>query len=131
MRFAPLFLVLFICACASSGPSTPGRPRLHGPAITSQDRADPLGALRRAGAADAITPEGAAALFGKADVERHDGKGAILTWRTATCAIALAFAADSAGDLRLGAADIAGRDQHAPAPPMDQCVREAMARRAS
>jgi hypothetical protein len=129
MRFAPLLFALLLGACATAGPATPAR--VSGPGLSAQDRADPLRALSRAGAADAMTPHGAAALFGKADIERHDGAGAILTWRTAHCALVLAFAADARGVLRLGAADIAGRDQHAPAPPMDQCVREALARRAS
>jgi len=128
LAFLPLLAALAACA---SGPTpaayAPGR---RGPAIAERDRADPFGALRRAGAADALTPEGALALFGKADIDRRDGAGAILTWRTPSCAIVLAFADDARGDLRLGAADIAGKDQHAPSPPMDLCVREALARRA-
>jgi hypothetical protein len=119
-------LALLASACAGTGPGV--RPR--GPALSAADRADPAGAIRRAGAPDAITPAGARTLFGPADVERRDGAGAILTWRTPTCAIVLAFAADRAGDLRLGAADIGARDQRAPAPSADQCVREALARRA-
>jgi hypothetical protein len=103
----------------------------RGPAISERDRSDPVGALRRVGAADAITPEGARALFGAPDVERRDGAGAILTWRTRTCAFALAFAAGPGGQMRLGAADIVAKDQRAPTPPLDLCVREAMARRTS
>lgn len=124
---AALALALFAAACASGGPSV--TPRATG--LSAADRSDPLGALRRIGAGDSITPEGAKALFGQPDVERRDGAGALLTWRTPTCALALAFAADRAGVLRLGAADIAGRDQHAPSPPLDLCVREASAGRAS
>jgi hypothetical protein len=96
--------------------------------LTEGDRADAAGALRRAGATDAMTPEGARMLFGKADVERRDGKGAILTYKTATCAMVLIFAADRIGDLRLNLVDAAARDQRATAPPLDQCVTEALAR---
>jgi hypothetical protein len=131
MRFfsvlAPLLLAAALGACAGGGPVSPGR---RGPGLSPADRADPIGALRRAGAGDAMTPDGARDLFGPAQIERRDGAGAILTWRTQTCAIVLAFGADRAGALRLGAADIAGRDQHAPNPPPEQCVREALARRA-
>jgi hypothetical protein len=96
--------------------------------LTEADKADPAGALRRAGAGDAMTPEGARMLFGKADVERRDGKGAMLTYKTATCAMVLVFAADRIGDLRLDLVDAAARDQRASNPPLDQCVSEALAR---
>jgi hypothetical protein len=76
-----------------------------------------------------MTPEGAHALFGTADVERADGAGAILTYRMRTCALVLVFAADPAGDLRLGATEAAARDQRAPRPALEQCVSEALARR--
>jgi hypothetical protein len=130
MRTVVILAALLLAAgCASGSGFAPlGR---SGGGLSAADRADPLGALRRVGAGDSITPEGAKALFGAPDVERRDGAGAMLTWRTPTCAVALAFAADRTGTLRLGAASIAGRDQHAPQPPADQCVREAMAHRTS
>ncbi|HWA22623.1 MAG TPA: hypothetical protein VG735_09535 [Caulobacterales bacterium] len=132
MRLAVLSAALVLAGCASAPPNTTGAPKLpraHGVRLTDADRADPAGALRRAGAADAMTPEGAHSLFGTADVERVDGAGALLTYRTPTCALALAFAADGAGDLRLGAVEAAARDQRAPRPPLEQCVTEALARR--
>lgn len=76
-----------------------------------------------------MTPEGAHTLFGTADVERVDGAGAILTYRTPSCALVLVFAADRAGDLRLGAFDAAPRDQRAIRPALEACVTEALARR--
>ena len=124
---------LLLAGCASAPPNTVGGapriPRAHGVRITDADRADPVGALRRAGAADAMTPEGAHTLFGTADVERADGAGAILTYRMRTCALVLVFAADPAGDLRLGAMEATARDQRAPRPALEQCVSEALARR--
>jgi hypothetical protein len=134
MRVALLPLLL-LAGCASttpaSAPTGPRFPRSHGVTLTEGDRADPVNALRRAGAPDAMTPEGARALFGRADIERLDGAGAMLTYRTTTCAIVLVFAADGAGDLRLGAAEAAARDQRAPTPPLAQCVSEARARAAT
>ena len=132
MRFAA-FALLFLAGCASTAPVSTGPrfPRSHGVTLTEADRANPVAALRRAGAADAMTPEGARRLFGKADVERVDGAGAMLTYRTPTCAIVLIFAADRSGDLRLGAAEAAARDQRAPTPPLEQCVTEAQARAAT
>jgi hypothetical protein len=136
MRAFLLVALLALSACAS-GPAPgprPGRaaatpfPRSHGVTLTAADKADPMAALRRAGAGDAMTPEGARSLFGRADVERLDGAGALLTYRTPTCALVLLFAADRAGDLRLGATEAAARDQRAPTPPFDQCVSEALAR---
>jgi hypothetical protein len=130
-----LFLALLVLSgCASAPGPRPGRtvtpqfPRSHGVTLTAGDKADPIGALRRVGAGDAMTPEGARSLFGRADVERADGAGAMLTYRTASCALVLVFAADRSGDLRLGATDVAARDQRAPTPPFDQCVSEALAR---
>jgi hypothetical protein len=130
--FLLLIPILALAGGCASGPTPASyHPAGRGPGLSERDRADPAGALRRAGAGDALTPDGAQALFGRADIERRDGAGALLTWRTRTCAIALAFAVDARGDLRLGAADIAARDQRAPAPSLDQCVREALARRAT
>ena len=124
-RIAAISALATLSACAEGGGQyTPAVS--HGPPLSAADRADPVGAIRRAGAGDAMTAEGAKTLFGPADVERHDGAGAILTWRTATCAIVLVFGGP---DLRLGAADVGAKDQHAAAPPLDLCVREALARR--
>jgi len=97
--------------------------------LNAQDRSDPVGAIRRSGAADAMTVEGARILFGKADVERQEGAGAIMTYRTTDCAMTLVFAADNAGDLRLSAAQAVARDQRAAIPPLDKCVRQAIGRR--
>jgi len=126
-----LFAAMLLLAGCAGGASAPASGHARTPALSERDRGDPLGALRRAGAGDAVTLEGARALFGPADVERRDGAGAILTYRTPACALALLFAADGAGVLRLGAAEIAARNQRAPAPPTEQCVAEAMARRAN
>jgi hypothetical protein len=127
MRFAIAFVVLFL---ASVGPG-PVFPRSQGPSLTAADRADPVAALRRAGAGDAMTPEGARTLFGRADVERVDGAGAMLTYRLQTCALALVFAAPPGGDLRLGAVEAAARDPRGPTPSLAQCVTEARARATS
>lgn len=138
MRAFLLVACLVLSACASgpapgarsAGPGAQTFPRSRGVTLTAGDRADPIAALRRAGAADAMTPEGARTLFGRAQVERMDGAGAMLTYRTPNCALVLVFAADRAGDLRLGATDAAARDQRAQPPPFDQCVNEALARAA-
>ncbi len=94
------------------------------PRVTAADRADPLAALNRLGAADSLTPEGAEALLGPPHIARRDGKGAILTWRTPACALVLVFA-EQGGALRLGALDVAARTHAAPAPPLSVCVAEA------
>jgi hypothetical protein len=120
-------VVLVLLAGCASAPA--GLPRAG--AVSEGDRADPASALRRLGAADSLTLEGARALFGGADVERREGAGAILTYRTANCAVTLVFAADGAGALRLGAMEARARDQRAAPPPLEQCVNEAMARRAT
>lgn len=133
MRHVVFAIVLVLGGCASAPANTvggaPRLPRTHGIKLTDADRADPVAALRRAGAADAMTPEGAHTLFGTADIERVDGAGAMLTYRTPTCALALVFAADGAGDLRLGAVEAAARNQRAPRPALELCVQEALARR--
>jgi hypothetical protein len=45
--------------------------------------------------------------------------------------VTLVFAADGAGALRLGAMEARARDQRAAPPPLEQCVNEAMVRRAT
>jgi hypothetical protein len=133
MRYPALAVALFLAGCASAPANNAAAgsrlPRSHGVKLTDADRANPANALRRAGATDAMTPEGAHTLFGTGDVERVDGAGAMLTYRMPTCALALVFAADGAGDLRLGAVEAAARDQRSPRPSLEQCVTEALARR--
>jgi hypothetical protein len=130
MRLAAYLVLLSLAGCGSAPRPSAGPvfPRSHGPILTPADRADPVAALRRAGAGDAMTPEGARVLFGRADIERVDGAGAMLTYRMQTCALALVFAAPNGGDLRLGAIEAAARNPRTPAPSLAQCVSEARAR---
>ncbi|MEJ0022729.1 MAG: hypothetical protein WDN76_04305 [Alphaproteobacteria bacterium] len=134
MRHAALAAALLLAGCASAPPNTVGvigskLPRSHGVKLTNADRTDPTGALRRAGAADAMTPEGAHILFGTGDIERggrrrrdpdlphghlRAGAGLRRRWR---------------GRSPLGAVEAAARDQRALRPSLEQCVTEALARR--
>jgi hypothetical protein len=118
MRFAVLFVLVLLAGCAA-GPAGPTVPK--GPAPPTRGRPaatlDPATALAKAGRLDAPSIAEALAMFGKPDVERRDGAGALLTWRAGRCALILGFASERlqtaiAGPPRTGEA----------APALAECI---------
>src|SRR5262245_31148033 len=71
---------------AAAAPSTPGA------------------LLAQAGRPDAPTLAALTRTFGRPDLERREGAGAILTYRLETCALVLVFAADQRNEFRLSEA---------------------------
>lgn len=105
MRFAAAFLIFFLTACASSrsGPG-PAPIETRGPAQFSLT----VGAL---------TVDQALAHLGPAQVDRREGRGALLTWKRRSCALTLVFAQDRAGQLRLADAAASDAAKATPVPP--------------
>jgi len=75
-----------------------------------------------------MTFEAAQRLFGRGDVDRREGRGGLLSYRLPTCALALVFAMDAAGALRLAAVEAGPPTPRDPAPSLSQCAAEATAR---
>ena len=121
MRFLlSLPALAVVAACASTSPP-PGTPRSGGVASAA--------VLARAGAADAVTFEQAERLFGPPDVRRQEGAGGLLSYRLPGCALALGFAADRAGALRLSVVEISPPTPRDPQPSAAQCAAAAEARK--
>lgn len=120
-------LALFLCAAALSACG-------GGPAVTttvstaprSTASADAL--LAAAGRPNAPGPDALVAALGAPDVDRREGAGAMLAWRLPECALALGFAADGQGRLRLSVVQADAPRPGAPVPSVGQCVAQARAR---
>ena len=85
--------------------------------------------LAAAGRADAPTQSDIERAFGPADITRHDGAGAALTYRLEHCALLLLFTADQRHAMRLAEANPSARRAGLAAPTLEQCASEADARR--
>lgn len=110
MRLVFLFLAAAsLSACASS-------PRVATPSIGI------AAALAAAGGPSALTFEQAQRVFGTADVSRHEGSGGLLSYRLPGCALALGFAADRSGALRLAAVEVGPPTPRDPNPSLAQCA---------
>lgn len=123
------FLALGVVACASTspapvvmGPADRGAVSAPGPSVTAPPSLMAL--LRRAGNPDAPTLEALQQLIGPADVGRSDGAGAVVTYRTASCALALFFTADATGAYRLALVEPGRRAAFGPTPDLDLCTAE-------
>ena len=86
--------------------------------------------MAAAGRPDAPGPEALIAALGAPDVDRREGAGAMLAWRLPGCALALGFATDGAGRLRLRVAQADPPTLGGAAPTLAQCASQAQARRA-
>jgi len=117
----PLLFLLFLAllgACAATPPPVSSRPS-----------GSLAAALAGAGSASAVTFEQAERLFGPADVQRREGAGGLLSYRLPGCALALGFAADRAGALRLSAVEAGPPTPRDPPPSLAQCAAAAEARK--
>lgn len=126
-RLLMMIAVGACCACA---------PGVQGAAVTRPQAApgfvgDGALALAKAGQADAPTYEQALGLFGAPDVSRREGQGGLLSYRLPGCALALAFAMDGAGALRLAAVEAGPPTPRDAQPSLAQCAAQASARRNS
>jgi hypothetical protein len=100
--------------------------------VSSTSRA-PAGAealMAMSGRPDAPGPEALIAALGRPDVDRREGAGAMLAWRLPDCALALGFANDARGHLRLSLVQADAPRPGSPAPTRTQCVASARARQA-
>jgi hypothetical protein len=118
-RRFPLLLgaSLLAAGCAASGASAPT-------ALPAAAASPGLAAalLAQAGAADALTYEQALQRFGAPAVQLREGRGGLLSYRLPGCALALAFAQDGQGALRLAAVEIGPPTPAAPQPSLPQCA---------
>lgn len=129
---ACLFLGLWalgLAACASApvaeAPAAlPAEARARAPAHPT------AAMIERAGHQDAPTLASIERALGAADVARHEGAGAILTYRSESCALVLLFTADGRNEMRLADAQARPRRDGEPLPAMDVCVAAAETRRA-
>lgn len=125
-RAQALAAAALLTGCATVSPP-PLAPANLPPVSTLRGLPAPPLALN-AGAPDAIALDAALAAFGPADVDRREGRGAILTWRLERCALILVFAADATGRLRAQAAEAGPRRAGAPSASLEECVAAAQAR---
>jgi hypothetical protein len=86
--------------------------------------------LAMSGRHDAPGPDVLIAALGRPDVDRREGAGAMLAWRLPDCALALGFAADVRGSLRLSLVQADAPRPGSPMPSISQCVASARARQA-
>jgi hypothetical protein len=100
-----LGLCLTACAATPSGGSGPANapPRQEAPSNAALSAA---AFLALAGSANAPTEADVTARFGAPDTARRDGRGVLMTWRLAPCAVIAAFA-----DGRLSVVDMAPQAQ--------------------
>jgi len=114
-----------LAACATTPPPAPSAPD-GPPAVAAPSQTAQL--LARAGGADAPTQSEIERALGRADIARHDGAGAALTYRLDTCALLLVFAADGRNVMRLAQAHPSARRGGEPTPSLEQCAAEASSR---
>ena len=95
---------------ATAAPSTPGA------------------LLAQAGRPDAPTLAALTRTFGRPDLERREGAGAILTYRLDSCALVLVFAADARNEFRLSEASAQPAAPEMQAPQLEDCAAAAEAR---
>ena len=130
MRFAASVTALsLLAACATpapAGPAAPTTPASTAPASGGSRAAQLLAA---AGRANAPTQSDIEHAFGAADITRHDGAGAALTYRLDSCALLLVFTTDTRNAMRLAEAHPSARRTGDAAPTLEQCATEASARR--
>lgn len=84
--------------------------------------------MAAAGRPDAPGPDALVAALGKPDVDRREGVGAMLSWRLPDCALALGFADDGQGRLRLRIVQADAPKPGAAIPTPAQCAEQARAR---
>lgn len=85
--------------------------------------------LASAGRDNAPTQAEIERVFGRPDIARQDGAGAVLTYRFENCALLLLFRADGRNAMRLNEAHPSARRSGEAAPSLEQCAAEASARR--
>lgn len=114
-----------LTACTPSVQSPAGPPRI----AIAPFAGDGVTALAKAGRADAPTYEQILGLFGAADVSTREGQGGLLSYRLPACALALGFAKDQAGALRLAAVEAGPLTPRDAKPSLADCAAQAGARR--
>jgi len=124
IRFTFLALLVGALAGCASG-NTPA----HGPAVRSGAFGGAAAVLTGAGGGDAITFDQAMALFGPGAVQLREGRGGLLSYRLPQCALALAFAQDAKGALRLSAVEFGPPTPRDPQPSLEACAAAAQAAR--
>lgn len=124
-RILIFLVVIGLAACTSSVQSPAGPPR----AVIAPFIGDGAAALAKAGKPDAPTYEQVLGLFGEADVATREGQGGLLSYRLPACALALGFARDKAGVLRLAVVEMGPLTPRAVAPSPADCAAMAQARR--
>ena len=126
MRRILIFLaVIGLAACTPSVQSPAGPPRI----AIAPFAGDGAAALAKVGKPDAPTYEQVLGLFGEADVATREGQGGLLSYRLPACALALGFAKDKAGALRLAVVEAGPLTPRDGAPSLADCAAMAQARR--
>lgn len=120
---------LSACAAPAPAPVAPSAPVVQPPPAARESEASRL--IGRAGGADAPTMEALVRVLGAADVSRQEGVGAMLTYRSDSCALVLMFTADARNEMRLREALSMPRREGEQAPALAQCVTAAEARERS
>lgn len=121
MRLLFTFAALaLLAACASASPQA-SRADFSGVASAA--------VLSGAGGPAAITFEQAQRMFGPADVVRREGAGGLLSYRLPGCALALGFARDRAGELRLSVVEAGPPTPRGAPPSLAQCAAAAETRK--
>ena len=126
IRLVAPFCALVLAGCAGSLPNTP----VSASSAGISERGSAAGMLARAGQRDAPGPDAIIAALGAPDVDRREGAGAMLSWRLPNCALALGFAADARGALRLAMVLADAPRPGLAKPTPDACAAEAQARSA-
>lgn len=123
--------VLLILSCSAVLAACGGGAVVTAPVSTTTRMASAESMFAAAGRPDAPGPDALIAALGPPDVDRREGAGAMLAWRLPDCALALGFAADGQGRLRLRVAQGDAPKPGLPAPSLAQCAQQARDRRAA
>lgn len=126
MRHAFSILALLCCAACTPAQQVPASQK---GIIGAPFKGSGAQALARAGTPDAPTYEQILGLFGAADVARREGRGGLLSYRLAGCALALAFTEDASGALRLSVVEAGPPSPRDPRPSLEACTASASARK--
>lgn len=129
MRYLLLMIAVLAGSSCAPGVQRPAGFPAAAPPPAARFAGDGALALAKAGQADAPTYEQALALFGAPDVSTREGRGGLLSYRLPGCALALAFAMDGAGALRLAAVEAGPTTPRDGVPSLETCAALASARR--
>jgi len=124
LRAAAAALVFAVGGCATA-PIEPAAPPESAPVVSPAPARSGYGAvIARAGRADAPQLTQVVQTLGEADIVNREGVGALLTYRSESCALVLIFTED-----RLSEAQAMPRRAGEAAPTLDDCVEAVYARR--